>query len=106
MKNNQHPYERFYESLEPALISKVEEFEILGYGEAEVDRLWSYLTKKKWKKPEIDVKFFQLVSDVLTVKPGEYMSFETIEAYRSPNWFADVNEDELNELLRPNKHIK
>ena len=106
MKNNQHPYDRFYESLVPALVSKVEEFEVLGYGKADTDRLWAYLTKKKWKKPEVDVKFFQLVSDVLTVKPGEYMSFETIEAYRSPNWFAEVNEDELNELLRPNKNGK
>jgi hypothetical protein len=103
MKTNQHPYDRFYDSLEPALSSKVEEFEILGYGKANVERLWAYLTKKKWKKPEMDVKLFQLVNDVLTVKPGEYMNFETVEAYRSPNWFEDINEEELNELLRPGK---
>ncbi|BCB04959.1 post-transcriptional regulator [Bacillus sp. KH172YL63] len=106
MKNNQHPYDRFYDSLLPALESKVEEFDILGYGKATVDRLWAYLTKKKWKKPETDVKIFQLVSDVLTVKPGEYMNFETMEAYHSPNWFAEVNEEELNELLHPKKNGK
>ncbi|OIU70696.1 post-transcriptional regulator [Rossellomorea aquimaris] len=103
MKANQHPYDRFYDSLVPALSSKVEEFELLGYGRADVERLWAYLTKKKWKKPEVNVKTYQLVSDVLTVKPGEYMSFETVEAYRSPNWFEEVNEEELNELLRPGR---
>ncbi|XXM73607.1 post-transcriptional regulator [Lysinibacillus sphaericus] len=103
MKANQHPYDRFYDSLVPALSSKVEEFELLGYGRADIERLWAYLTKKKWKKPEVHVKTYQLVSDVLTVKPGEYMSFETVEAYRSPNWFEEVNEEELNELLRPGR---
>jgi hypothetical protein len=103
MSKQQHPYDRYYVSLELALISKVEEFEVLGYGKATVESLWLYLTKKKWKKPNQDVMFFELVNDVLTVKPGEYMSFETVEAYRSPNWFTEVNENELNALLRPKK---
>lgn len=106
MKPNQHPYDRFYDSLEPALLSKVEEFQLFGYEETTLERLWLYLTKKKWKKPEVDVKVYELVSDILSAKAGEYMTFETVQAYRSPNWFADVNEDELKELLHPSREEK
>ncbi|WP_240189811.1 post-transcriptional regulator [Bacillus sp. P14.5] len=98
-----HPYSHFYDDVKPALISKVEEFEVLGYGKATVESLWTYLLKKKWKKPKEEIRMFELVSDILSVKAGEYMSFETVEAYRSPNWFSDLNEDELKELLKPNK---
>ncbi|WP_396133333.1 post-transcriptional regulator, partial [Faecalibacillus faecis] len=37
--------------------------------------------------------------DVLTVKPGDLMSFKTVEAYRSPNWFAELDEKELDALF-------
>ncbi|MDQ0214588.1 hypothetical protein J2S13_000984 [Oikeobacillus pervagus] len=103
MKKEGHPYDRFFYKLKPALYSKAEELELLGYDQIEVDSLWEYLTKKKWKKYESDVRVYQLVSDILSIKPGDYMNYKTIEAFRSPNWFTEINEEELQQLLQPNK---
>ncbi|RDI44118.1 post-transcriptional regulator [Falsibacillus pallidus] len=96
-----HPYRMYYDSLEPAMLSKIEEFSLFGYGEVSIVDLWQYLTKKKWKKPEPSIRMHQLVHDILSVKVSEFMTFATIEAYRSPNWFTEVDEDELQELLHP-----
>jgi len=30
------------------------------------------------------------------------MNFATIEAYKSSNWFVELDGDELRELLKPN----
>ncbi|MCP3741201.1 post-transcriptional regulator [Rossellomorea sp. BNER] len=106
MNGNEHPYLHYYDMLYPALKSKVEEFEVLGYKDATISSLWTYLLKKKWKKTNGHPRLFQLVSDILSVKPGEYMNFETVEAFRSPNWFTDLDEEELNDLFRSNKDRK
>ncbi|MBO8177551.1 MAG: post-transcriptional regulator [Bacillus sp. (in: Bacteria)] len=95
-----HPYEKYFEQLKPALLSKVEEFEVLGYDDVTTDQLWTYLLRKKWKNVKEEKKLFQLVNDILSIKPTEYMTFATVEAYRSPNWFVDLDEEELRELLR------
>lgn len=99
-----HPYEKYYEELEPVIKSKAEEFTVIGYGAVEMKDLWNYLMKKKWKNAKTDdVHMYSLVSDILSVKPGDFMSFMAVEAYRSPDWFADLDEAELDELLNPDK---
>ncbi len=103
MNNNQHPYDRFFTSLEPALISKVEEFEVLGYGKANVERLWALFNEKKMEKTRVTCLAVSTSQRCINGKAWKYMSFETVEAYRSPNWFAEVNEEELNNLLHPKK---
>ncbi len=100
--DNIHPYDEYFELLQPALKSKVEEFLLIGYGKVEIKDLWEYLTKKKWKKTKADIRLHELFSDVLSVKVGEYMNFATIEAYKSSNWFVELDGDELRELLKPN----
>ena len=97
-----HPYDEYFEVLQPALTSKVEEFLLIGYGKVKVKDLWEYLTKKKWKKTETEIRVHELVSDVLSVKAGDYMNFATIEAFKSPNWFVELDGEELQELLKPN----
>ncbi|RLQ98090.1 post-transcriptional regulator [Falsibacillus albus] len=102
MKDGRHPYDSFYESLEPVLSSKIDEFVLIGYGKITKKELWEYLTKKKWKKPEPGIRLHQLVHEVLTIKTSDYMTFATVEAYRSPNWFTELDQEELQELLHPN----
>ncbi|MBS4173668.1 post-transcriptional regulator [Bacillus sp. FJAT-49736] len=97
-----HPYDDYWEQLQPALKSKAEELLLIGYGKVEAQELWNYLTRKKWKKPKTEVHLHELVSDVLSIKAGDYMNYATIEAFKSPNWFAELNSDELQELLKPN----
>ncbi|MGE8206116.1 post-transcriptional regulator [Heyndrickxia sp. NPDC080065] len=103
MQNVGHIYDKYFNVLEPALKSKAEELGLIGYGQVTIKDLWSYLTKKKWKKPKDDIHVYELVSDVLGLKAGDYMNFATIEAYRTPNWFAELDEEELQDLLKPNK---
>ena len=99
-----HPYNKYFQYLLPALKSKVEEFRLLNYGTIDIPSLWKYLTVKKWRKPEEDVHVYELVADILSIMPGDYMNYATIEAYRSPNWFEEVNEEELRELLGTKKN--
>ncbi len=41
----------------------------------------------------------QLVNDVLGIKAGDFMNFKTVESFRSPNWFEDIDQKELEVLL-------
>ncbi|MBM7648990.1 hypothetical protein JOC78_001940 [Bacillus ectoiniformans] len=96
-----HPYEQYFHQLLPALTSKVEEFRLLEYGTIDIASLWDYLLKKKWKKPVEGVHMYSLVSDIVSMKPGDFMNYATIEAFRSPDWLEEVNQEELQELLYP-----
>ncbi|NGP43439.1 histidine kinase [Bacillaceae bacterium SIJ1] len=79
-----HPYEVWHETLSPFLLSKAEEFQLLGYPEATTAEVWACLLKKKWKKPKEDVRLHQLVEDVMRLSVNEYMSFLTVEAFKAP----------------------
>ncbi|HEY4552730.1 MAG TPA: post-transcriptional regulator [Bacillaceae bacterium] len=101
MKQGSHPYESYFHILGPALQSKAEEMAVLGYGHVTKEDLWGFLINKKWKKPAEGIRMYALVSDVLSLKPGEYMNYATVSAFRSPDLFADLDSEELNELLHP-----
>ncbi|MBS4199784.1 post-transcriptional regulator [Bacillus sp. FJAT-49732] len=87
--------------LSPVLTSKAEEFAVLGYGEVKMEDIWTFLTKKKWRKPKEGIRIYELVSDVLSMKVGEFMNFATVEAFKSPDWFSELDSEELQELLVP-----
>lgn len=101
MNEQSHPYDSYFYVLDPVLISKVEEFAVLGYGEVEKADLWEYLTKKVWKKPKEGIRIYELVSDVISINIGRYMNFAAVEAIKSPNWLSELDSDELQELLNP-----
>ncbi|MGE6259534.1 post-transcriptional regulator [Heyndrickxia sporothermodurans] len=101
MQEAGHSYDQYFKMVEPALKSKAEELELIGYGQVSTKDIWNYFIKKKWKKVKIEVHIHELVSDILALKSGEFMNFTTVEAFRSPNWFAELNEEELQELLKP-----
>jgi len=92
-------YDRFRKEVHPALISKMEEFSLLGYGTISQDSLWEFLRKKKWRKPKEDVKVYEIVSDILSVNVGEYMNYATVEAFKSDE-FSLANDEERRELLK------
>ena len=79
-----HEYEHFRIRVKPALRSKLDEFQMLGYNTISEKELWEYLIRKKWKKVKDDKKLFEIVQDILSIKVSDYMSFATIEAYKSP----------------------
>ncbi len=96
-----HPYDSYYNILKPALVSKVEEFNLLQYGKINERDIWNYLTMKKWKKPKEGIRMYELVSDVLSVNATDYMNFITVEAYKSSNLLSDLDSEELQSLLEP-----
>lgn len=97
--SNIHDYERFRKSVKPALMSKIEEFSLLGYGTIQEQQLWDFLTNKKWKKVIEDKKLYEIVDDILSVKLGEYMNYATVEALKLKEFSFDSEED-LKELLK------
>ncbi len=87
--------------LTPALESKADEFIVLGYGKVENEDIWKFLTEKTWRKPKDGIRIHELVSDIFSMKIGDYMNYATMEAFKSPNLFTDLDNDELQELLDP-----
>ncbi|WP_019154650.1 post-transcriptional regulator [Robertmurraya massiliosenegalensis] len=94
-----HEYDRFRNEVKPALVSKAEELNLLGYGTIREQQLWDFLTSKKWKRVKEDVKLYEIVGDILSLKPGEYMSFASVEALKLLD-FSLEDEAELKELLK------
>lgn len=96
---NNHQYDEFRNEVEPALLCKVEELSFLGYGTYQEGQLWNFLVKKKWKKPKTDIHLYEIVEDILSLKPGDFMNFQAVEALKSSEFSFD-NQEEWKELLK------
>jgi hypothetical protein len=94
-----HEYDRFRQEVGLVLKSKLEEFEVMGYGIVSEQELWNFLTQKKWRKPQEGIHLYQIVQDIFAVKVGEYMNYATVEAFKVTDFSFD-NEDDLKELLK------
>jgi hypothetical protein len=95
-----HPADLYKDHVRPFLYSKLEEFKILGYDDVELESLWSYLTDKKWKK-KTELSIYELASDILSVKIGEFMNYATVESFKTSNWLgSEEGQEALEELLR------
>ncbi len=101
-----HPYEVHYKKLMPALISKVEELRLINYGTADVPSLWKYLLNKKWKKPDEEPIISKMVADILSVKPGEYMNYTQVTAFKSPEWGEKLSDEEMDFLFEPRRNLE
>lgn len=99
MNNHSHPLDHFREQVKPAVISKIEEFVLLGYDRVSEEEIWKYLTMKKWKRNSEGKMLHQVVNDILTLRICEFMNFATVEAYKSPDWFSTDGVEALKELL-------
>jgi Post-transcriptional regulator len=97
---NQHPYQRYYLRIKPALKSKREEFILLGLQEVTEKDIWESLIKKKWKKPQEEIHLYEIVQNILRLTTSDYMTYKTVEAYRAPNVFTKLTNVELKELLK------
>ncbi|WP_338451503.1 post-transcriptional regulator [Niallia oryzisoli] len=94
-----HEYDRFRSKVGPALKSKQEEFLLLGYEGVSEEEIWQFLVKKKWKKGNIEIKLYEMVQSILSLKIGEFMNYSAVEALRDAEFTLD-NEEELLELLK------
>ena len=77
-------YEEIYSHVLPALESKKSEFEVYQYKTVSVEDIWNYCISKKWRKKNIpEIFLHQIVNDILSISPAEYMTFEQIENFRT-----------------------
>ena len=81
------------------LDSKLEEFSLLGYERVTEQELWNFLTRKKWRKETEPKLVLEVVSDIMSIKVGEFINYATVEAFKEAE-FSFNNEDELRELLK------
>ena len=75
--------------IEPALESKVDEFQQMGYSRATQDDIWKCLTKKVWKG-NLDKRIHAVVQDIFHLGSNVYLSYLTVEAYQDDNLFASI----------------
>lgn len=79
-------FEVWKDDVRPALLSKMEEFHLIGYDRATLEELWQCVLAKLKKEKEF-VRIHNLVRIILTLKATDYMTWLTVDAYRGPNWF-------------------
>lgn len=96
---DEHPLEHYKDHVMPFIMSKKEEFELLGYDKIDPNEIWNYLKVKKWKKNCEEIPLHQIVSDILHISVNDYMNYAQIEAFKSPNWFTKEGMDALKDLL-------
>ncbi|MGM8364687.1 post-transcriptional regulator [Virgibacillus sp. W0181] len=73
-------------SIEPALISKAREFQLMGYKEATPEGIWECLNTKLWKNNP-SKRLHEVVQDIFHLNTNIYMSYLTVN--------AQVQEDDL-----------
>ncbi|NCU18630.1 post-transcriptional regulator [Pallidibacillus pasinlerensis] len=100
----EHPYNKFRSELEIVLRSKIDEFALYNYYEMTTDRLWEFLLTRKWRKPKDDIHLYELVSDILSLKVSDFMTFQTVEHLKGPDWFSEEGMEDLLALLKPKKN--
>jgi hypothetical protein len=91
-------YEDFHQKVRPALKSKQEEFLILGYDNVSQDDIWIFLQKKKWRKETHEMKLYEVVQSILSLKVGELINYMTVESLKEAD-FTFENEEERLKLL-------
>ncbi|WP_042354944.1 post-transcriptional regulator [Bacillus rubiinfantis] len=97
--DNGHAYDMYRPKVQPALASKLEEFHLLGNDTVTEQELWTFLTKKKWRKPKEDIHLYEVIEDIFAIKVSDYISYAAIESYKTAE-FSFANENELKELLK------
>jgi hypothetical protein len=82
-------FEVWRSDVEPAIISKVDEFHLLGYDRATANEVWSCVLFQLRKKKEF-IHLHSFVNELLTLKPQTFMTWLTVQAYQDPtDWFAE-----------------
>ncbi|TQR19220.1 post-transcriptional regulator [Psychrobacillus vulpis] len=96
----ENTYEEIFKHVLPALESKKSEFEVYQYKTVSEKDIWNFCNTKKWRKKVVaEIPLHQIVNDILSISPAEYMTFEQIENFKTSNWFSEINQEELQLLL-------
>ncbi|MFC5542190.1 MAG: post-transcriptional regulator [Bacilli bacterium] len=98
-------HERLFKQVLPVLNSKLEEIKLNGYEGIAIEDLWNFCLQKKWRKKNLaEIRIHEVVSTIFSLRASEIVSHLQIQQFQSTNWFSELNQDELKELLNPAKH--
>ncbi len=96
-----HPYEKFRETVKPALESKLEEFRLMEYKDVTEEKLWNFFISKRWRFPKEDIRLYEIVDHILSLKPSDYLAYSQVEQLQQTDWFSEeVDPEEWKELLK------
>ncbi|RNF40960.1 hypothetical protein EEX84_00995 [Planococcus salinus] len=91
-----------YEKVLPFLESKLSEFYHFEYDTFTSEDLWQYCIKKKWRKKDIgEMRLYEMVNDIMDMTASDFVAYHQIEGLKGDNWFSDIKQDDLEQLLRP-----
>lgn len=90
-------FEVWKEDVSVVLQSKVDELHFLSYEKATVEEVWDCVLYKLRKKKDF-IHFHTFVNYILSLKPGEYMNWLTVQNYQADSWFD--NQGVLDELVK------
>ncbi|MHA6259298.1 post-transcriptional regulator [Sporosarcina sp. CAU 1771] len=97
-------FNQLFSHMLPALESKKNEFHLYGYTTVTEEDIWTYCVQKKWRRKNVDsMRTYEIANDILQLLPAAFMTFTQIEEQRASDWFSDINSDELQALLAPQK---
>lgn len=95
-------YEQLYNKVLPVLQSKIDEIKYYEYKGMTTEEIWNYCIRKKWRKKRIEeLRLFEVVETIYSIKPSEIVSYFQIQQFQTTNWFQDVTQEELQVLLAP-----
>lgn len=80
--DNRHPNEIYRATVQQILEGKKKEFIILGYETINEDLLWQYLIEKTWKRAKETYRLHQVVADIYTIRPNDFMNHATVEVFK------------------------
>ncbi|MGM8212973.1 post-transcriptional regulator [Virgibacillus sp. W0430] len=87
--------------VEPALISKAKEMQLMGYSEATLEGIWECLVNKVWKNNP-SKRLYEIVQDIFHLNSTTYMSYLTVQSQdQEDDLLATINalNDPFNEAI-------
>lgn len=86
--DSQHVSE-WKEMIYPALKSKQEELQMLGYEQATPEDVWKCLSVKVWKG-EPEKRLYETVQDIFHLPSSVYLSYLTMASYENDDLAASI----------------
>ncbi|GLC88457.1 post-transcriptional regulator [Lysinibacillus piscis] len=97
-------YAQLFEKVRPAIDSKIEEFKQFRYDTITGEELWRFCVQKKWRKKNVEqLPLHEVIATLFSVSPSDIVSFYQVEFLQSSEGFAQINIDDLQQLLHPMK---
>ncbi len=97
-------HEDWYESLEPAILIKVEDFHLLSYREIKPEHIWSFLTEVKWATNPTP-NLHERVNDIMQMNIGQLMDFITKTSKTSSETVVNVSASNETETSEDNEEV-